>query len=807
MSNRGRFRRHVGFQKRLARLGHGPERLESRLLLTANSPEASSLWQLSHQVCGCPVCSGLGLDTPAPAAVVGSGPAGAASPLSSLPQLSSLPTARAKLYLDFDGHYQATWGAWSNAVTPAYDLDGDPTTFSASELSAIYEIWARVAEDFAPFNVDVTTIDPHSAADRVVAHVVIGGSYSDWFGSPAGGVAYVGGFFNSAPNVAYVFENNLGNGYPRYVAEAASHEAGHLFGLDHQALWSGDRLVQSYNPGDSSWAPIMGVGYASARTTWYNGPTDAGPTAFQDDMAILASAVNGLGYRPDDYGNTLATAAALPITSGQFQLSGLIHQTSDLDLFSFTTSGGLASFQLSVAPYGPNLDAVLQLWDASGQVLASSQPASAFGASLSLTLDRGTYYLVAGSAGGYGNVGQYTLSGSVAGVASSPLQVQVGASTLADGGAFSFGTTPVGTPVVRVFTVTNLGSQPLALASLAGTLPAGFSLVEDLGQTTLAAGASTQFAVQLDAAAAGSFGGSLILRAADGEEPLFRVQLGGTVSDPLAPLVRTIDNGDAGYQRSGSFSTLAGRGFEGDIDQARKGNGSSVATWTFRGLPSGQYRVWITWSAHSKNASNAPFTVLDGTTVRASARINERLAPSGLVTEGTRWKMLATVTVQSGTLTVRLTNSANGQVVADAVRIERVVGAAAMRRSALGGEGWPQGSDGDAMAAALLAQTFSSGGSTSARESSATAGQALPLGETRLAAHARSGPHAPWQSAPQAAVASNLSGFLASGDWEGTLHVLAQQRADDSQPRTEGHGEEVDRLMAEDAGLSELVAL
>ena len=805
MSGCKRSGRHAASRKRLLRIGHGPERLEARLLLTANHPEDSALWPLSHQVCGCPVCSGLGLDTPAPAAEVGSGPAGAASPLSSLPLLSSLPSARAKLYLDFDGHYQATWGAWSNALTPAYDLDGDPTTFSASELSAIYEIWARVAEDFAPFQIDVTTIDPQSQANGVVAHIVIGGSYSDWFGSPAGGVAYVGGFYNSAPNVGYVFENNLGGGLPRYVAEAASHEAGHLFGLAHQALWNGNTLVQSYNSGTSSWAPIMGVGYSATRTTWHNGPTDAGPTAYQDDMAILASALNGFGYRADDYGNTLATAAALPITSGQFQLSGLIHQTSDLDLFSFTTAGGPASFQLSVAPYGPNLDAVLELWDASGSVIASSNPASSFGASLSLTLTSGTYYLVARSAGGYGNVGQYTLAGTVAGVSASPLQVQVGGSTLADGAAYSFGSTPVGTPVVRVFTITHVGTEPLTLASLAGTLPAGFSLVQDLGQTMLAPGETTQFAVQLDATAAGTFGGMLSLRDASGEQTWFRVQLGGTVTDPLASLVRVVDNGGDGYQRSGSWSTLSGRGHEGDIDQARKGNGSSAATWTFGDLPAGQYRVWVTWSAHSKNASNAPFTVLDGNSVRTTVRINERLAPSGLIADGTRWKMLTTVAVQSGTLVVRLTNAANGQVVADAVRIERVVSSAPPRGSLLGPEGSTGGSVRDAMEPVLLAQTWSTSETGPASHgASAVAGG---MHGTDFRSAGESGRAAGrWSTREGGATALIGLRSAASENWEPTLHLLAQHRSQQAQQGDGELGWAVDQLMAEDAELSGLWA-
>src|SRR5437667_2184992 len=74
-----------------------------------------------------------------------------------VPQLSSRLGAAATIYLDFDGHFEAAWKSFSNVTTPAYDRDGDPTSFSASELSSINEVWTRVAEDFAPFNVNVTT--------------------------------------------------------------------------------------------------------------------------------------------------------------------------------------------------------------------------------------------------------------------------------------------------------------------------------------------------------------------------------------------------------------------------------------------------------------------------------------------------------------------------------------------------------------------------------------------------------------------------------------------------------------------------
>src|SRR5262245_33371865 len=91
-------------------------------------------------------------------------------------QLSSRPGAPASLYLDFDGNVLSQWGSHSNVVTPPYDTDGNKASFSAGELAAIREIWSRVAEDYAPFNINVTTVPPPLIADRLAARIAIGGS-------------------------------------------------------------------------------------------------------------------------------------------------------------------------------------------------------------------------------------------------------------------------------------------------------------------------------------------------------------------------------------------------------------------------------------------------------------------------------------------------------------------------------------------------------------------------------------------------------------------------------------------------------
>ncbi len=73
--------------------------------------------------------------------------------------------------------------------------DGSPTTWSASELSDILFIWRSVSEDYAAWDVDVTTEDPGDAYLFTNGmRAVIGGSYADWYGTACGGVAYVGIF-------------------------------------------------------------------------------------------------------------------------------------------------------------------------------------------------------------------------------------------------------------------------------------------------------------------------------------------------------------------------------------------------------------------------------------------------------------------------------------------------------------------------------------------------------------------------------------------------------------------------------------
>ena len=338
--------------------------------------------------------------------------AGGLNPLTAIPALHSNSSATVKIYLDFNGDFLATWGGYSNVTTPVYDIDGDATTFSDAELIRIQEIWARVAEDFAPFNVDVTTVDPGDFSNGNGLRVAIGGDGS-WIG-PYGGVAYVNSFTNSIANTVYVFSENLGNGYAKYTAEAVSHESGHAFGLKHQSAYdSGGNKTQEYYSGNSAWAPIIGNSYYGARSTWYNGPNSYGSTYLQDDIDQIARATNGFGYRTDDHGNSYGTATAASLSGTTLSGSGLVGRMSDQDYFSFSTGAGQITLNIDLESGITNLDSVLELRASDGSLITTIDPSNSFGATLTTTVAAGDYYLVVRSTGEYGSVGEYTISGQI----------------------------------------------------------------------------------------------------------------------------------------------------------------------------------------------------------------------------------------------------------------------------------------------------------------------------------------------------------------------------------------------------------
>jgi PKD repeat protein len=363
--------------------------------------------------------------------------------------LHSKPGASRTVYLDMDGHV-VSGTIWNGSADPLhmrpYDTNGDDGVFTQGELDDIAEVWKRVAEDFAPYDIDVTTEEPESFGPNVGQILVT--RKADQFGNPiyscnCGGVAYVGVWGNS--NYPYyqpalVFLDGVGG--PHNISEAASHELGHNLNLSHDGA-TGTSYYSGHGSGYTDWGPIMGVGYSAQVTQWSQGEY-AGANNPQDDLDIIRSY---LSYRVDDHEDVdFGFATPLTIHNGVDVFStnpvtdpanldpankGIIEDRSDVDLFYFDSGPG--AVDLSVTPAwinafashsrrGMNVDIEATLYDEFGGFVAQSNPADDTYARIVASVDGGRYVLAVDGIGvgdpstgysDYGSIGQYFIDGSV----------------------------------------------------------------------------------------------------------------------------------------------------------------------------------------------------------------------------------------------------------------------------------------------------------------------------------------------------------------------------------------------------------
>jgi hypothetical protein len=329
-----------------------------------------------------------------------------------VPVYNSRPGAAATLYLDFDGvNFGAT--AWAGSgtsgdpfrypgVRPAYSIDGDAANFSSTELANIYQIWSRTAEAYSQFDLNVTTVNPGNYNAYESAHVVISGD-NTWFGG-GGGVAYVPGFQlgGMVYNTGWVFEDNLGNGNPKFTADAAIHEAGHMFSLWHQSIFNASGTKTSEYDGTSGagtvntslYAPNMGVSYNDQRGLWAQGRDNTG--TFNFDISDIADD-NGFGYVPDEAGIDTATAPAVSLSLTPQR--GVIQDSADIDFYKLVlASVSDVSLFIDVNDFGPMMDVKLSIYDAASSLIAVVDPAldgtrdSLTAEWTALSLAAGTYF-------------------------------------------------------------------------------------------------------------------------------------------------------------------------------------------------------------------------------------------------------------------------------------------------------------------------------------------------------------------------------------------------------------------------------
>ena len=376
-------------------------------------------------------------------------------PVSPFPEhlrFHSLPGSPSVLYLNFEGEVVTGthWNQWvGRSSIPAlpFSTDSDYSTYSEAEQLIIFRVWQRVAEDFSAFNINVTTERPEVFTPQTAVALITRNTDSNGDPNPsstAGGVAYVNVFGSSLYDTfrpAWIYHNRVSNREGN-IAEVVSHEIGHNLGLTHDGQTDGTQYYKGHGSGQTSWYPIMGNSYSRNVSQWSKGDYYLANNT-QDDVAIITAKV---GLRPDDHGDTLATATPLLISEGGGVSSttpqtdphnfkpfnkGIIERETDVDVFSFVTGTGPISLTVSpwVSPAGTrgnNLDVSLELYDESGSLLMADNPPELTAATIATNLNEGRYYLyVRNTAAGdpfsstptgytaYGSLGQYFINGTV----------------------------------------------------------------------------------------------------------------------------------------------------------------------------------------------------------------------------------------------------------------------------------------------------------------------------------------------------------------------------------------------------------
>lgn len=339
-----------------------------------------------------------------------------------VPVLSSHPDAKATIFLDFDGH---------TVEGTSWNRTDQPIVCAGSGLTAtqILHVFNRVAEDYRPFNINITTDSVkfmEAPADRRMRAIIT--KTSSWYGNTAGGVAFIGSFRSGDDTPCFIFSALFGYNLKK-IAEAISHESGHTLGLYHQSQYDENcNKITDYYAGQGSgeigWAPIMGVGYNRNFTLWGNGPSSLGCTKYQSDLDIISSSANGFGYREDDHGQSFDSSTQALFSNNRFAMEGVVERNGDEDLFHFGMPGR-GRLQLNAVPYnvgtgnaGSNLDLQVTLYNASHQLLNIYNPGALLNSVADTILNPGLYYLKVEGKGNqyapaYASLGSYSLNATI----------------------------------------------------------------------------------------------------------------------------------------------------------------------------------------------------------------------------------------------------------------------------------------------------------------------------------------------------------------------------------------------------------
>ncbi len=317
--------------------------------------------------------------------------------VATLQTLQSKPAANKVMLLNYwGGTLSAT--VWNDDYVNGADIiyspysgDVDSSVFSSGDLYEMWLGWREVAEDYAPFDINITTdINVYNATLSENRSMIIATTTTAWFGL-AGGVANLDSFGNDYSSAGWVWNNA-----PDTLGQTMSHEAGHQMNLSHDG-----NLSSQYDPGHGDWGPIMGAPFGKWYVQWSKGEyPDANNQ--EDDLQIIKLK---LGEDLDSVGDSMP--AAMQISSASY-LEGTIEPVGlsggmDTDVYRFDLQFS-ENVSINVAPllgvegeaYGSNLSLDVQLSDGT-QTLAQSVLSGAPASNLLFfdgMLSAGSYYLI-----------------------------------------------------------------------------------------------------------------------------------------------------------------------------------------------------------------------------------------------------------------------------------------------------------------------------------------------------------------------------------------------------------------------------